>query len=196
MRLDLLLLPGYGNSSPGHWQGHWAGLYENSSRVLQEDWETPDLNAWMARLEGALANGSHPALLVAHSRGCALAVHWAARRKASGEGFGRVRGLLLVAPPDLDAPDFPGAIKGDFSPLPRRALGLRTILAASRNDPYCGFARAEEMARLWEAEFVDVGARGHINALSGLGEWPEGRALLERLAVRAQAPLAQEEGTA
>lgn len=186
MRLDLLLAPGYGNSSPDHWQSHWARLYENASRVLQDDWETPSLEAWLTRLEAALEAGRHPALIVAHSRGCSLAVHWAARRRASGAGFGRVRGLLLVAPPDLDAPDFPGAIKGDFAPLPRAPLGLKTVLVASRNDPYCRFGRAEEMARDWEAEFVDSGDKGHLNALSGLGEWLEGRAILERLAVQTQ----------
>jgi predicted alpha/beta hydrolase family esterase len=30
---------------------------------------------------------------------------------------------------------------------------------------------------------VDVGARGHVNADSGLGDWPEGLALLRALEI-------------
>ncbi len=183
MRTDLLILPGYGNSGPRHWQSHWARLYENSSRVLQEDWETPRLRPWLERLEGAVANGAHPAILAAHSRGCALAAHWAAKG-----AHGRVKGLLLVGPSDVEAPDFPAEIRGDFAPLPRAPLGLPTILVASADDPYCSLPRAQELARLWGAELVEIGARGHINSDSGLGEWPEGQALLAKLTARAEAP--------
>jgi predicted alpha/beta hydrolase family esterase len=37
------------------------------------------------------------------------------------------------------------------------------------------------MARDWGARFVDAGARGHLNGESGLGDWPEGRELLNEL---------------
>lgn len=187
MRADLLLVPGFGNAGPEHWLSHWARLYENSSRVLQTDWETPSLEAWLAPLDRAVEGGSHPALIVAHSRGCALAAHWAARRRDLGAGFGRVVGLLLVAPADVEAPEFPAFIRGDFAPLPEGFLDLPTIVAGSRNDPYCRFARAEELARIWGADFVHLGEKGHVNAISGLGEWPEGRGILERLTVRALA---------
>ena len=35
--------------------------------------------------------------------------------------------------------------------------------------------------KAWGAQFIDHGACGHINADSGLGDWPEGRALLRSL---------------
>jgi hypothetical protein len=34
-------------------------------------------------------------------------------------------------------------------------------------------------ADAWGSMFFDVGRKGHINALSNLGEWEEGRALLK-----------------
>jgi hypothetical protein len=34
------------------------------------------------------------------------------------------------------------------------------------------------MAGHWGSRFVDLGERGHINAESGLGDWPEGHAML------------------
>ena len=55
------------------------------------------------------------------------------------------------------------------------------MLVGSQDDPYCGFDRAQHLAQAWGAHFVDLGARGHINAESGLGDWPEGRALLDTL---------------
>ena len=39
----------------------------------------------------------------------------------------------------------------------------------------------EAMVRDWGAERIDIGPRGHVNGESGLGDWPEGRALLDRL---------------
>jgi predicted alpha/beta hydrolase family esterase len=37
------------------------------------------------------------------------------------------------------------------------------------------------MARDWGCASFDIGPRGHVNGESGLGDWPEGRALLQRL---------------
>ncbi|HML28972.1 MAG TPA: alpha/beta hydrolase, partial [Hyphomicrobium sp.] len=40
---------------------------------------------------------------------------------------------------------------------------------------------AERWARAWGADFVNLGAAGHINAEAGFGPWPEALTLLERL---------------
>ena len=52
---------------------------------------------------------------------------------------------------------------------------------ASHDDPYCSFARAQSFAAAWGSTLVDAGAAGHINADSGLGDWPQGQALLNKL---------------
>ena len=39
--------------------------------------------------------------------------------------------------------------------------------------------RAQQMAKDWGARWVDHGHAGHINAASALGDWPQGRALLQ-----------------
>jgi predicted alpha/beta hydrolase family esterase len=36
-------------------------------------------------------------------------------------------------------------------------------------------------AEAWGAEYHVIGAKGHINADSGLGDWPEGQAWLDEL---------------
>jgi predicted alpha/beta hydrolase family esterase len=41
--------------------------------------------------------------------------------------------------------------------------------------------RAQGFAEAWGSEFVNIGAAGHINTASGLGDWPQGFELLQRL---------------
>ena len=40
---------------------------------------------------------------------------------------------------------------------------------------------AREVAAAWGSEFVDAGPLGHLNADSGLGDWPEAHERLKRL---------------
>ncbi|MEK9804142.1 MAG: alpha/beta hydrolase, partial [Curvibacter sp.] len=48
-------------------------------------------------------------------------------------------------------------------------------------DPRCSYELAAGLAADWGAELVDAGLAGHLNADSGLGDWPAGHALLQRL---------------
>ena len=61
------------------------------------------------------------------------------------------------------------------------AHSLGVILVASRNDSRCPFELAAGLAQDWGSEFVDAGNAGHLNADAGLGDWPQGHALLQRL---------------
>jgi predicted alpha/beta hydrolase family esterase len=42
-------------------------------------------------------------------------------------------------------------------------------------------ARARAFAAAWGAGFASVGRAGHVNAASGLGDWPAGQALLAKV---------------
>lgn len=90
------------------------------------------------------------------------------------------KGVLLVAPPDVDLPDADPRI-ARFGPTPAVALPCPALLVASRDDSYASIERASEMAALWGAFLVDVGDLGHINAASGLGNWNQGQQLLSIL---------------
>ncbi|AQT42752.1 hypothetical protein BBC0178_012850 [Bartonella apihabitans] len=61
-----------------------------------------------------------------------------------------------------------------FGPYPRDRLPFPSIVIASRNDEYCDFAVAEDIAKDWGSLFIDAGEAGHINSASGYGPWPEG----------------------
>jgi predicted alpha/beta hydrolase family esterase len=172
---NILLLPGWQNSGAAHWQSRWESLY-GDLRVEQHDWMRPLRGDWIARLEDVLLAQPGPSVLVGHSLGCMLTAAWASHSRNTH----LVTGALLVAPGDPDQADLQAALKS-WSPVASKKLPFRSILLGSQNDPYCSFARAQGFAETWGAEFIDYGARGHINAESGLGDWPEGRALLARL---------------
>lgn len=171
----VLSLPGWQGSGSGHWQTRWEQA-RGHRRVEQHDWQVPLRGDWMARLEEVLLSEEAPALLVAHSLGCQLVAAWAAHSRQ----VGRVRAALLVAPPDTERADMPPQLRA-WRPIPRGRLPFRATLVASADDPYCAAERAAEMARRWGAAFVLTGPRGHLNADSGLGDWPDGLALLDDL---------------
>ncbi len=176
---DFLLLPGLGNSGVAHWQSHWSAAFPNASRVLQDDWDNPRRDSWLKRLDRQVSDGSRPAILIGHSLGTALGVHWLASRPP-----GRIKGALLVAPSDVDSPAHtPDAVR-DFAPMPTGRLPVPALVVASTDDPYVAVARAEGFARQWGADFCNAGELGHINGASRLGLWPQGLLLLGQLLSR------------
>ncbi len=176
----LLILPGLGGAGPEHWQTQWESCEHACARVQQRDWDRPALAEWLANVDDALARADGPVVLVAHSLACALVAH-GARRPA----WASVVGALLVAPADVESPAHTPPETRGFAPMPSGPLPFPTIVVASLDDPYVAPERARHFARCWNAELVDVGARGHINAASGLGDWAEGRRLLGTLLARA-----------
>ncbi|MBX7214063.1 MAG: alpha/beta hydrolase [Thermoflexales bacterium] len=184
--LRLLIVPGLNNSGPEHWQTRWESKFAHCTRVQQRDWAEPRREDWVATLDAAIHADASPCLLIAHSLGVIAIAHWAAahprtptpRRRAPVSG---VQGALLVAPPWLERPDAVPAVRASFTPLPMAALPFRSLLVASSNDPYGPLANSRALAAAWGSELVEVGALGHINADSGLGDWPQGQALLRRL---------------
>lgn len=174
---SVLVVPGWQNSGPEHWQSQWQAQQPDWQRVMQRDWLTPQLADWVAALDAAIVAATQPVLLVAHSLGCILTAWWAAHTRHAA----KVRGALLVAPGDVERPDLAAQIHG-WAPIARQPLPFPALLVGSRNDPYCSLERAEALAQSWGARFVDYGERGHINAESGLGDWAEGHGWLQQLA--------------
>ncbi|MDB5732276.1 MAG: alpha/beta hydrolase [Variovorax sp.] len=154
----ILLLPGWRNSGPDHWQSRWEALH-GDVRVEQHDWLRPLRGDWMAQLEQAVLASAVPVALVAHSMGCLLVAAWAAHSRHTA----RVRAALLVAPADLEREDLRHQLPG-WQPIERRRLPFPALLIGSQDDPYCDFGRAQSLAADWGAAFVDKGRAGHINA--------------------------------
>lgn len=73
----VLVVPGWQNSGPEHWQSQWQAQQPGWQRVMQRDWLTPQLADWVAALDAAIVAATQPVLLVAHSLGCVTVAHWA-----------------------------------------------------------------------------------------------------------------------
>jgi hypothetical protein len=174
----VLLLPGWMNSGPDHWQSLWEQQY-GDLRVEQDDWAWPRRGDWMARLEEVLLSGNDPAVLVAHSLGCLLVAAWAAHSRHTA----RVSGALLVAPPDVQRKDLPPQLT-TWRTVPRERLPFPSVTVFSEDDPYADPHESRELAASWGSEPVSAGARGHLNGESGLADWPEGRKHLQAVTGR------------
>jgi len=174
----VLVLPGWQNSGPRHWQTLWEQQNPIFLRVQQRDWEFPHRDWWVERINAEVKQAPAPIVFAAHSLGCIALGHWC--KSASPADLAKIKGALLVAPVDIDGKEAPKQTK-DFAPASRDLLPFPSIVVASSNDPYISLARAREYARAWGSRFVDIGAAGHINGESGLGDWPEGKRLLRHL---------------
>ena len=174
MPASVFMLPGLYNSGPLHWQTHWENEY-GFTRVIQQDWETPVCEDWISTIDNTITkHDPSEVVLVAHSLSCCTVVHWFNKYKRI------IRGALLVAPSDVDAPAYPPGTTG-FMPMPLTKLPFKTIVAASSNDEYVSMTRAQQFADAWDSKLVNMGDYGHINSASDLGLWPKGYILLKEL---------------
>ncbi|MBP2275906.1 MULTISPECIES: RBBP9/YdeN family alpha/beta hydrolase [Sphingomonas] len=174
----VLTIPGLWNSGPDHWQSLWERERQDCRRVELGCWDDPIRNVWISRVDQAVHEARGDVVLVAHSLGCHAVAWWA--NLVGPAGVGRVKGALLVAPPDVDLPEVAPRL-ARFQPTPTTPLPFPALLVASRSDHYATFERAKAMADLWGALLVDVGDLGHINAASRLGSWEQGQHLLSIL---------------
>ena len=167
----IIIVPGWRDSGPGHWQSLWADSLPGARRAQQDDWVAPNRQAWVDSLARQILDANGPVVIAAHSLGCITTAH------LRPEAPQRIHGALLVAPAD---PERRGVL-ADFAPVPYQTLPYRSIVVASGNDPYCPVRTAGAYARAWGREFVRLQNAGHTNIESGFGAWPLGLALLQSL---------------
>jgi uncharacterized protein len=176
MKTIYLTVPGVTNSSRQHWQSLWEAEFPDKfRRIEQAEWNTPICDDWIATIEREVQiETPENVVLVAHSLGCTAVAHWAKK-------FGtKIKGAFLVAPSDCEAESYHFDTKG-FAPIPLEELPFESLVIASENDEYVSLKRAKQFADAWGSSFVNVGAKGHINAVSGFGEWNEGLEILKKL---------------
>ena len=175
-RHPLVIAPGYRSSGPEHWQTFWEEAHPDARRTAPASFDVLDLDDWVRALEEAISDCAAPPLVAAHSGGCLATLAWA----AGGRAPGRVAAVLLVAPPDPSADTFPPAGE-TFRRVVVTPLGVPSAVVASTNDPYAAVAYPAAVAEASGAVLHVVGALGHINAETALGDWPEGQRILAGL---------------
>ena len=155
------IIPGLGNSGPLHWQTWFEEQLPNAKRIHQKEWDAPDCTDWLNTIDTALEGYDLlTVILIGHSLGCATIAHWA---KRSGK---KIKGALLVAPSDIEAPVYTFPATG-FTPIPVQKINFPTIVVTSNDDVWVSAERASCFAACWGSTFVNIGNAGHINAASG-----------------------------
>lgn len=176
MSTRFLTVPGLAGSGPQHWQTIWEEQSpETFSRIEQDNWDWPNRENWVERLQEIISGLTSPTVLVAHSLGCITVAHWAAKYSSPW-----IEGALLVAPADAEASKRLNFVEG-FVPIPFSRLPFKSIVVASTNDRYATIKRSQYFADAWGSEFINLGKKGHINAVSNLEDWPEGKEILKQL---------------
>ena len=179
--LTVLFVPGLRDHVEDHWQTILARKIPGSHTVAPLESNKLSCEARVAALDAAYRKLTGPVVLVAHSAGVMITVHWV-RRHAP-----RIHGALLAAPADLETPlpaGYPGIYdlaSNGWLPIPQDRLNFPAIVAASTNDPLARFNRVEGFAHAWGARLVNVGAVGHLNPAAGFGEWKQGEELVDEL---------------
>jgi predicted alpha/beta hydrolase family esterase len=172
----LLIIPGLGDSGEKHWQSFWLQKFPNSTKVIQDNWDEPQLDEWLARLDENIRKIDEPTILVAHSLAVSLVMHWVSQNNNHN-----IIGALLVAPADVNSPEHTPDFLRHFSPIPTQAVPFPSIVIGTENDTYISLERAEELANYWGSDFINIGQKGHINSDSNLEYWEEGQAFLQQL---------------
>ncbi len=182
MRPHVVIVPGWRDSGPDHWQTRWQRHLPSATRVRQQNWTHPVRADWVAALAAHIEALEAPVVIAAHSLGCITLASLPARV------LDRVAAALLVAPADIERANAPEVLR-DFGPIPLARLPFRSTLVASTNDPYCTLERATGFAEHWGSRVIVARDAGHINAESGHGEWTEGLRWLSALRRAAQWPV-------
>lgn len=176
MKHTLLIVPGLGDSTSGHWQDNWLQHFPNTKKVVQDNWNQPQLKDWLHNLDTTIKAIETPIVIVAHSLAVSLVMHWSQKNDTS-----KIVGALLVAPADVESPEHTPEEIWNFAPIPLDKIKYPSIVITSSNDPYISEERAEFLARKWGSQFYNVGPKGHLNLASQLGLWEEDQEILQNL---------------
>ncbi len=98
----VVIVPGLRDHVADHWQTLLAGTLDRVAIVAPLERDRLSLPARVAALDAVLAEIDGPVVLVAHSAGVLITVHWAQQSDRP------VHGALLATPPDFETPLPPG----------------------------------------------------------------------------------------
>jgi predicted alpha/beta hydrolase family esterase len=178
----VVLVPGLRGSVEDHWQTRLAAALPGTRTVPPLGRTEPGLRARVALLDRTVTDVAGPVVLVAHSAGVLVTVHWATQYRGSA-----VVGALLATPPTL-ADELPAGypsireLRGHgWLPIPRQRLPYPSIVAASSDDPLTNPVRLRSLAAAWGSRWHSLGPVGHLNPASGFGPWPQARELVREL---------------
>ena len=177
----VLIVPGLRDHVEEHWQTQLASKLQKVRTVPPAEINKLNCANRVARIQAELEQIQGPVILVAHSAGVLMTIHWALKHQAN------IQAALLVAPPDLaqqwpeNYPSSQQLRDEGWAPLPQEKLSFPSIVVASTNDHLASFEAVADLATLWGSELINAGDVGHLNPASGFGDWPLAEALILKL---------------
>jgi uncharacterized protein len=178
----VVLVPGLRGHVEDHWQTRLAAALPGARMVAPLGRTNPALQARVTLLDQVVEQVAGPVVIVAHSAGVLVTVHWAAQFSPT-----RVVGALLATPPALATqlpPEYPSVDElraHGWLPIPRQPLPFPSIVATSDDDPLSNPVRVRALAKAWGSRLHPLGAVGHLNPASGYGDWPAAIPLIDEL---------------
>lgn len=177
----ILIVPGLRDHVEDHWQTILEKKLPNTCSVPPLEHNKLSRAARVEALEKVLSHIEGPVILVAHSAGVMITVHWAQQYRRP------LQGALLVTPADLESPMPAGYPTTDalrdngWLPIPRTRLPFTSMVVASTNDPLGRIERVTQLAKEWGSTLINAGAVGHLNPAAGFGTWSEAENLIREL---------------
>ena len=180
-KATVLIIPGLRDHVTEHWQTILEACLVKVRSVPPVQTNKLNCAQRVAAIQAQLASIEGPVILVAHSAGVLMTVHWAAKHQHA------IQGALLVTPPDLNIrwpAKYPSSdtlrLEG-WDPLPNQILPFPSIVVASTNDPLASLAAVMDMAKTWGSQLVNLGEVGHLNPAAGFGPWPQAEQFIHQL---------------
>ena len=94
----VLFVPGVRDHMPDHWQTLLEQKLSKATCVPRMERDKLSCAVWVDMLDRSLAQIEGPVVLVAHSAGVMIVVHWAQRHRRP------IKGALLATPADFESP--------------------------------------------------------------------------------------------
>lgn len=177
----ILIVPGLRAHVPQHWQTLLAERLVKVRCVRPVQNNSLHCADRVARIQEEFEKIQGPVIVVAHSAGVLMCLHWVAQYQA------KIQAALLVTPPDLNAtwpehyPSPAQLQQQGWSPLPQQKFAFPSMVVASSNDYLAQYDVVAQMAQTWGSQLINAGAVGHLNPASGFGLWPQAEQLIQQL---------------
>lgn len=200
-KATVLIIPGLRDHVAEHWQTLLEARLVNVRSVPPAEIDKLNCANRVARIQAELEKIQGPVILVAHSAGVLMTIHWAVKYqhdlkennlnvndlKGSTPQSYYIQGALLATPPDLNQSwpahyPSPESLKQEgWSPVPDQRLAFPSIVVASTNDYLASYDVVAEMANTWGGELVNLGDVGHLNPAAGFGPWSQAEQFIAQL---------------
>ena len=180
-KATVLIIPGLRDHVADHWQTLLQAKLANVLSVPPLETDKLNCEKRVAAIQAQLEKIEGPVILVAHSAGVLMTLHWAAKHHHD------IQGALLVTPPDLEInwpENYPSADtlrQEGWDPLPNQALPFPSIVVASTNDHLASYQAVRTMAKTWGSQLVSLGEVGHLNPAAGYGYWAQAEQFIQQL---------------